>query len=360
MAPFRTILIGAGKMGRNHLRVLSEDPRFAVVAVIDPRAKELFPGKTAFALAPTLEALEAQAAIEWDCAVIAAPTPLHTQLAREMLKRRKPFLIEKPLARSPEECRELVSLAESSGVPMAVGHLERFNPAVRKLRELVQSGWLGRPVHFSFTRVGGYPEGNQLGNNVLLDLAVHDLDVLQFLIGPVRVQAAVAHSAWRHGVFDTAEILLTADGGQSASMHVNWVTPTKVRSVRVTGTQGVCFVDYILQSCQMFGGNMLRRGASDDFDFASLQEEYKSTDRVEFGVVKQEPLKVQLEMFHRLLSGQPTEICTPADAASAVALADEALRIAVRSVHGVPELVRSVEGAQLDAAAEPRRIKQSS
>jgi UDP-N-acetylglucosamine 3-dehydrogenase len=329
MNRWKTILIGAGKMGKNHLRVLGEDPHFEVVAVVDPRAADIFPAPK-FQTAPSLGAL---GELAWDCAVVAAPTVLHYQIGRELIQRGKPILMEKPLAATPAECDELVSMVEACGVQMAVGHLERFNPAVRKVSELIRSGWLGRIVHFSFTRVGGYPEGITTGDNVLIDLAIHDLDVLRFLVGPVHVRASVCHSAWRAGVFDTAEILLTADGGQSASIHTNWVTPTKLRTLRVTGTRGVCLADYILQSCVMFGGNMLRKLATEEFDFRSLIEDYKSTDRVEFGIVKQEPLKVQLDMFYRMLTGRPTEICSPREAAAAVALANQAISVALRSVH---------------------------
>jgi UDP-N-acetylglucosamine 3-dehydrogenase len=330
MGAQRVILVGAGRMGRNHLRVLSENRNFQVAAVVDPAVEELFPNETGFVRARTLEEL---GNLAYDCAVVAAPTSLHAEFAHELLGRRKAFLMEKPLAATPAQCEEIVAIAEERDVKIGVGHLERFNPAVRKLATVIKSGWLGRPIHFSFTRVGGYPEVLLGVNNVLLDLAVHDLDVLRSLAGPSKVVATVCHSAWRPGVFDTAEILLSAEGGFSASIHVNWVTPTKIRTVRVTGTHGVCFVDYILQTCTLFGGNLLRRTAAEGFDFNSLAEEYKSTDRVEFGIVKQEPLRVQLDQFHNLLSGKPSEICTPRDAAACVRLADDALREAQRLYH---------------------------
>jgi UDP-N-acetylglucosamine 3-dehydrogenase len=335
MAALRTLLIGAGRMGRNHLRVLREDPRFEVVAIVDPRAGEVLGDSPGCPTAPSLAAL---GDLDCDCAVVAAPTELHIPLARQLLQRRLPFLLEKPLGESAAECRQIVELSENLGVKMAVGHLERFNPAVRKLKSLLDSGWLGKPIHFSFTRVGGYPEGRNVGSNVLLDLAVHDLDVLRFLLaGPMKAVACVCHSAWRHGVFDTAEILLTAGQAQSASIHVNWVTPTKIRTLRVTGTQGVCFVDYILQSCVMLGGNLLRRQMSPLFDFESLLEEYKSTDRVELGVVKREPLKTQLDELYKLLTGSPSEACSPQDALAAVSLAEDAIRMATLSYHRTPD-----------------------
>ncbi|MBI4706166.1 MAG: Gfo/Idh/MocA family oxidoreductase [Deltaproteobacteria bacterium] len=328
--PFRTVLVGAGKMGRNHLRVLGEDARFRVAAVVDPQVEKLLPGETSFRKATSLAELDAG---DWDCAVVAVPTPAHAGCARELLERGRPLLVEKPLASTPAECAELVDMAERLGVPLAVGHLERLNPAVRKLAELLDGGWLGLPVHLSFTRVGGYPEAIEPGNNVLIDLAVHDLDVLRTLTGGVKVEASVCHSAWRTGVLDTAVNLLSTAGEPNASIHANWVTPAKIRTLRVTGTRGVCFVDYILQSCSMLGGNMLRRHFAGHYDFNSLLEEYRSTDRLELGVVKQEPLKIQLGELYRLLTGEKNALCTAREGAAAVALADEALRRAVQTVH---------------------------
>ncbi|MCC6528312.1 MAG: Gfo/Idh/MocA family oxidoreductase [Polyangiaceae bacterium] len=348
--PKKTLLVGAGKMGRNHLRVLTEDKRFTVGAVVDPRAKQLFPEPGSFRVATTLEEVLDE---PWDCAVVATPTGSHAECGRALLGRRIPTLMEKPLAESPPVCAELVALSRELGVPLAVGHLERFNPAVRKATEVLRAGWIGTPIHFSFTRVGGYPEGIQPGNNVLLDLAVHDLDILRTMVGPVAVHAAMCHSTWKPGVLDTAEILLSSEAGPSASIHVNWVTPTKIRSLRITGTRGVCFVDYMLQTCHMMGGNLLKRRFRDDLDYASFVEEYRSSDRVEFGIAKQEPLRAQLDELHRLLTGQPSEVCAADDAAAAVTCVAEALRIAEHYTHGPQNTAQSSPPSPPESARKP-------
>ena len=96
-------------------------------------------------------------------------------------------------------------------------------------------------------------------NNVLMDLAVHDIDVLHSLVGMhpgFEVKGVALHSILRENVFDTAEILLENSRSMSASIHVNWITPTKIRNLRVTGTGGVCMVDYILQTCVLLGGDL--------------------------------------------------------------------------------------------------------
>jgi UDP-N-acetylglucosamine 3-dehydrogenase len=235
--------------------------------------------------------------------------------------------VEKPVASTFVQGRRVIEAAQQAGLRLAVGHVERFNPAVRKLREVIREGWLGTPIHFAFTRVGGYPDTVLAGNNVLLDLAVHDIDVLRSLVGPLRVEHSTCHVTFREGIFDTAEISLGAAAGSSASVHVNWITPTKIRSVRVTGTRGVCFVDYILQTCELLGGSLLKNIEPVTSSFEVLQELYRSTDRVQFGVQKVEPLRAQAEQFRAFIGGgEPGELCTGRDALAAVLLAERAIQ----------------------------------
>lgn len=322
----RVVLLGLGRMGRNHLRIVGESADFELAGVVDVGTAARPQG------VPFHDDLKALRSIDFDAAIVATPTATHRDVVLELLAMKKHVLVEKPIASSFEQGREVLDAAASAGVRVAVGHVERFNPAVRKLREVIKGGWLGEPIHFSFTRVGGYPETILEGNNVLLDLAVHDIDAFRSLVGAVRVEASLAHSSWRPGVLDTAEIVLDSAAGPTASVHVNWVTPTKIRTVRVTGTRGVCFVDYILQSCELYGGNLTRRvEPAHVSDFSSVQEHYKTTDKVVFGVTKEEPLRVQLQQFAAYLrSGDAGELCLGEDALAAVLVAERAMQSAAR------------------------------
>ena len=113
--------------------------------------------------------------------------------------------------------------------------------------------------------------------------------------------------------------------GVSASVHVNWITPTKLRNIRVTGTKGVCFADYIQQTCILYGGNMIHNTPTKEFDFEMLKMAYKNTDQVKFGVHKQEPLKVQLHEFYKSLIGKEHNLATAEQASEMVKMADEAI-----------------------------------
>ncbi|MBX3191367.1 MAG: Gfo/Idh/MocA family oxidoreductase [Labilithrix sp.] len=323
-AKTKIVLVGMGRMGRNHLRVLSDTPGFELVGIVEANAKapaEL--GQAAF-----LKSVSELSRVDFDAAVIATPTATHHEVALQLIEMGKHLLVEKPIASTYAQGREVLAAAQQKGVKLAVGHVERFNPAVRKLREIIKEGFLGTPIHFSFTRVGGYPETLITGNNVILDLAVHDIDVLRSIVGPLKLEHSMCHVTWRDGVFDTAEIFLGASTGPSATVHVNWITPTKIRSIRVTGTRGVCFVDYILQTCELFGGSLLKAVEPSSSSYDALQELYRTTDRIQFGVQKEEPLRAQAKQFHRFLNeGEAGELCTGSDALAAVLLAERAVQV---------------------------------
>jgi UDP-N-acetylglucosamine 3-dehydrogenase len=333
----RVVLLGLGRMGRNHLRLINESPDFELAGVVDTGTSR--PERATFF--PDIAALKG---VDFDAAIVATPTATHRDVVLELVGMKKHVLVEKPIASTYARGREVLTAASDAGVKVAVGHVERFNPVVRKLREVIRGGWLGDPIHFSFTRVGGYPETILEGNNVLLDLAVHDIDAFRSFVGQVRVEASMAHSSFRAGVLDTAEIVLESAAGPSASVHVNWVTPTKIRTLRVTGTRGVCFMDYILQSCELYGGNLTQRIEPTGVDsLESIQEHYRTTDRVMFGVTKEEPLRIQLQQFARYLrDGEAGELCLGEDALAAVLVAERAIQMhaATRKTERPPAATR--------------------
>jgi UDP-N-acetylglucosamine 3-dehydrogenase len=330
----KIVLVGFGRMGRNHFRVLQDNPLVELVAVVDPfilqpANRALIPDTT-----KPLTSLGEIASLDFDALVIATPTQTHFEVVKELLALKKPILVEKPICSTPEQGEELIKLSREAGVLLAVGHVERQNPAIRKLKEVVESGIIGQPIHCSVTRVGGYPDNVQEGNNVLLDLAVHDLDVLQMVFGPFDYQSSFVHSTVKEGIFDTAQIMGVCSGGVSADIHVNWITPTKIRAIRLTGTYGVCFVDYMLQTCSLMGGNLLKHRPDTYFSYNELIEMYRGSDKIEFGVTRQEPLRVQLDQFLNALNGKPHSLCLAPEATRVVRLAEQSLNEARKMQSG--------------------------
>ncbi len=295
MQPIKIALLGCGRMGRNHLRAIRADDRFDLVAVVDPVAIE--PGADVLRGAPLLRSAAALPRV--DATIVATPTETHDDLVAFVLGGGAHMLVEKPLAATYAQCRDYL------GSPrLAVGHVERFNPAVRALAKLLGEGVIGEPIHLVSTRIGGYPAAASPETNVAIDLAVHDLDVLRHLLGPLRVEGAACHSTTRPGVCDTAEILLTSQRGASATVHVDWIAPTKIRTLRVTGTKGAAFLDYVTQTCAVVRGD----------------------ERVEVPVERVEPLRAQLDAFHTFVTtGDRGLLASAEDGAAAVLLAERAL-----------------------------------
>lgn len=321
--PIQVVLCGAGRMGCNHLRVLRELADFEIVAVVEPRPAYLkqtlrgFRGPVVRDLAEIDERL-------FEAAVVAVPTNVHGTLVTQLIKMGKDVLVEKPLCSTSKEATALVKLSRKYKTKLAVGFVERFNPAVRKLKEVIEHGYLGTPIHYSFTRVGGYPNESGESGNVLLDLAVHDIDVLKLLEGEMSYLASACHCSVKKNVPDTAEILLRSrQGSASASIHVNWITPSKIRNVRVTGTHGVAFVDYMLQTCVVYGGHLLGERKAPRLSFHDLVEAYRASDKIEFQVDKQEPLRNELIEFARLVRGERNLSCLATEGLYSLTLAEE-------------------------------------
>lgn len=319
--PIRTVVVGAGRMGRNHVRTVMSNPRYQLVGIVDP----IQPTGLSAPWVPDLRDLD----VAYDAAIVAVPTPLHYELGCALLGAGKHVLLEKPIASTAAQARHLVEIARGAGSRLAVGHIERFNPAVQKLTEVIASGLLGTPIHYSFTRVGGYPSRARDDDDVVLELAVHDIDVFTAQCGPCDLIAAQTHATRGRTAPNTATLLLRSHSGVSADLHTNWITPTKIRQIRVTGTTGVCFVDYILQTCELLGGNLLQRRPPSSLDYQELRDHYANADKIHFGVTSREPLVLQLEDFAAFIErGEVGRLCLGDTAAATVAIAEAVPRAA--------------------------------
>lgn len=328
MKPIRTVLLGLGMMGKNHLRVLTSQSQFQLVGVFDPQVKHL----PEHPQVPVVSALEELLTLDFECAVVATPTQTHFELVQWLLKHNKHVLVEKPSASTYEEAKILEQLARERQRVLVVGNIERCNPVVSKLREVLATQVIGRPIHVDATRAGRFPNEVKPGNNVILDLAVHELDVLMLCFGALEITRSFVHATALAGIYDTAEIVARTALGMTASVHVNWFTPQRLRYLRVTGTKGVLEINYIDQTCVVYGYEL---GQYPQFD----QAVYKKTqfcEQIEMPVVKQESLRIQLAQFYQALKGQSHFLCTGQELVQSVYLAEQCILKAEQGLH--PEL----------------------
>ena len=244
----RVGLAGLGSRGRNHLRVIAARPDAALAAVADPVPEALADAVERTGAQGFPEPLAMLSEVELDALVIAAPTTAHLPLALAAIERGIAVLVEKPLAATVDEGLAIVSAARASGVPVQVGHVERFNPAVLELGRLLhEDGWLSTVYAITSRRAGPFPARiRDVG--VTVDLATHDVDMLSWIAGerPFRVYAELAqriHATHEDLLFG----LMSFPSGTVAQLDVDWLTPAKRRQLSVIGEEGMFELDYLTQ-----------------------------------------------------------------------------------------------------------------
>jgi len=293
-------LIGLGAMGRNHLRVLTDLEGAELVAVCDQDAeiaasvarKNSVPAYTSWD-----EMLERE---KLDAAIVAVPTRFHLDAGLAVLNRGLNVLIEKPIAASLEDGRRLVAAARRSGRVIAVGHVERFNPAVRELQRRVAAGEIGRIFQLQARRLGPFPARiRDVG--VVIDLATHDLDVMDHLAAS-EVQRLYAETEQRIHTDheDILNALLKFDSGVLGVLQVNWLTPTKIRELTVLGERGMFVCNYLTQELRQHKNADVLSGA----DARRQPRAVTEGESVSYPIVQAEPLRLELQAFLRAVRGE--------------------------------------------------------
>ena len=321
--PARVGLIGLGAMGRNHLRLLAARDDARLVAVADPVPDALEAAAASASAQGYAEPLAMLAEAELDAVVIASPTMTHQPLALAALERGIAVLVEKPLAATPDEADSLVDAAKVNGVPIQVGHVERFNPAVLELGRLLDTGWLSTVYAITSRRAGPFPARiRDVG--VTMDLATHDVDILSYVAAerPVRVSAETAQRVHEDHE-DLLFGLLSFPSGTVGMIDVDWLTPAKRRTLTVVGEEGMFELDYLSQR--------LTFTRSIDTTNPRLIAGYAPTfegESVDLPLETHEPLAAELDAFLTVVrdGGQP--VVNAEDGRWAVLLADALLRAA--------------------------------
>lgn len=242
-------VVGLGIMGQHHARVYSElNCSLAGVADINPeRAKEI--GRH-FNVPYFTDYRELLGSV--DAVSIAVPTTFHHPVAMDFLNRSVHCLVEKPIAFDMDEAREMVGTAARKNANLAVGLIERFNPAVIKLKELIDQGALGDLLIISSRRVS--PFVSRISDTgAVMDTAIHDIGVAKYLTGrePISIFSRVGSEKNSKG--DYAVVVLDF-GTTEACIEVNWFTPQKARTLVATGSNGVAYLNYVDQSLRIEDG----------------------------------------------------------------------------------------------------------
>ncbi|HMB70867.1 MAG TPA: Gfo/Idh/MocA family oxidoreductase, partial [bacterium] len=238
----RAGVIGYGYWGPNFVRVLRSLPGCSLLGVVDSReealvaAARMHPGIDLFQSVDDL--LEAGV----DAVAVATPASTHFTLGKRLLEAGIDVLLEKPMALSARDGRELAELAEAKRRVLMVGHLLEYHPALMQFRDIVKSGELGDLYYLYTTRVNLGKV--RAAESALWDLAPHDVSIIRFLTDakPVRVSAQ-GGTYLREGLEDVVFATITFEGGIVANLHVSWLDPHKVRRVTVVGNRRMAVFD---------------------------------------------------------------------------------------------------------------------
>ncbi len=308
-------VVGFGSIGRHHARNLAAMPDVELVGVVEP-TPEAAAGAAGFGYR-VFDSTRELIAAGIDAIVICVPTSLHETVADEFIDARVALLVEKPIAHSMEAGRRLLARCMRAEIPLMVGYVERYNPAMTAVRDFVASGQLGKLVSMSARRVGILPPRIR-DASVLIDIGVHDIDMAAFITGArLNLVSAQGGMALLDDRLDYATLLLDA-AGCVVSVEANWVTPVKIRQLSITGTRGYCNVDYITQEANFAPGRSFEPIGT----YEELVAQYKEGTLISLPVQKREPLACELEVFIRGVRGG--HLPDPGIALASLRIAEEA------------------------------------
>jgi predicted dehydrogenase len=331
--PLRGAVLGLGMIGRHHARILQSSPRVAFAGAVDPGGDRYRSVHDPAHLYDSLDALLAGAGVP-DFAIVSVPTDEHVATVERLASEGVSVLVEKPVAASEDEGRALISAVEAAGVRGAVGHVERYNPALLAAREKLDE--LGGVLLIATERNGPFPERiRDVG--VVKDLATHDLDLVRW-IGGAPVEVVAAQTSHRMGREHEDLVLATGRLASDVPFHcgVDWLTPTKTRRTRILGERGMLVADTL-------GGDLTLYENADvaiEWDATQQFRGVSEGNAVRFALQRREPLLVEHEAFWAYVAGD--------DDAPIVTL--ESGLETVRTAEAVLESARTGETVRLAAA----------
>ena len=299
-ASTRVGAVGTGYQGARHARVLTEIPEAHVVGFVEPHdanAAEI-EAKHQLKRFDSVSAL----ACEIECAVVATPTTKHFEVARELMEAGVDVMVEKPITATVEEAQQLIEIAAKHGRIIQVGHVERYHPAIAAVADLVRDS-----RYVELERLGVF-SGRSLDIDVLLDLLIHDLNLVLSLLQQKVVEVRAVGVPVVTGKVDMTKVWLDLENGAVATLTASRVSRDPSRKQRFFGTDFYVFVD--THKREVKGSRLVRE------DGASKLKPFELT------IESKEPLRAENEAFLQCVRDRSQPIVSGQDGLDAVALAD--------------------------------------
>ena len=293
MYKLNVAVIGVGAMGKSHARVYSNMNNAELIAVCDidnEAAKNMASKYKANYYSNYKEMLKKE---RLDAVSICVPTKLHKKIAVDFIKNKINVLIEKPIAATIKEAKEIIKEAEKNRVKLMVGHIERFNPVVIELKKRIESNELGKIYKVHCVRLSPFPK-RIVDVGVIVDLAIHEIDILRYIIDS-KIKRVYAEIAQRiHSVHEDLLIgTIRFENNILGVINANWLTPKKVREITVTGEKGMFVANYLTQKLYFYENEFARKNIGYNSNFMNVIEGRS----VQIKIKHEEPLKNELKAF---------------------------------------------------------------
>jgi predicted dehydrogenase len=290
MSKLKIGIIGVGHMGQYHVNVAVSIPKIQVSGIYDKDQQRVKEISNKF-LVPSYEDMD-QLIYDSDALVIAVPTKYHYEVAKKCLEAGKHILVEKPMTQTVDQAKELVELAEKKGLVLQVGHVERFNGAILEVKKIIE-----KPFFIETKRLAPFnPRITDVG--VVLDLMIHDLDIILNLI-PSEIKSIHARGLKVYSEHeDIANTLIQFESGTIANLIASRVTQNKIRLLTITQEKSYVVLDFATQDIDIY------RMASSAYLMTKEEIKYKQESFVEkIFVHKDNPLKLEHLHFINCILG---------------------------------------------------------
>ena len=286
-------VIGVGAMGKSHARVYSKMKNVKLAAVCDSNknaAKSIAEMYNTNYYLTYIDMLKKE---NLDAISVCVPTILHKKVAIDVIRSNINVLVEKPIATSIQEAQEIIQEANKNNVNLMVGHIERFNPVVMELKKRIERNELGKIYKVHCIRLSPFPK-RIVDVGVIVDLAIHEIDTLQYLIKS-KIKRLYAETAQR--IHSTHEDLLIGtirfENGILGVINANWLTPKKIREITITGEKGMFVANYLTQQLHFYENEYFRDSGGYNSNFINIIEGRMSKIKIK----NQEPLANELQAF---------------------------------------------------------------
>ena len=305
-------VIGLGNMGQHHAKAYALLEQVNFVAACDPNFDRYNVIKKQETTQYFSDLEEMLSTCSIDAVSICVPTSLHYKTAKTCIDLGIAVLIEKPIAESVDQAKRLVHYAKDKNVVLTVGHIERFNPAILKAKEYISNGALGNVHAIQCKRYGPFPR--QIKDaDVLVDVAVHDIDIVQFLVATKLVKSDVfTQNIHCDDRADYGHLMLRFEPNLMVNIHVSWALPFKFREVEIVGDKGIAIVDCIQQSMKYYPVS-IDKGP----DYVSLP----MSDVQVIDIDKKEPIIEECRSFVDAVINKTEPFICPEQATEALSLA---------------------------------------